>query len=191
MEDHMMVKSIELADDVFDELKTFAEPLVDDINSVIRKLIEAHKGKASKQANAVAPANQGLGGVMDFDPTSPPNLRHTTPTKIILGGKLFKPADTYWNTLLIEVIRRAADALPKKDVPNLVIVNHQTGERTDTGFRYIPEANLSVQGQDSVMAWKAIHHIAAQLGFPLEVEFRWQPKQDAAYPNGRGRMRLN
>jgi hypothetical protein len=139
----------------------------------------------------VPAAKQKTSGVMEFDPASPPNLRYTTPTKITLDGKLFKPTETYWNTLLIEVIRRAAGLVSEKNVPDLVIVNHQIGKKTDTGFKFIPEANLSVQGQDSVMAWKAIHHIAAQVGIPLEVEFRWQPKSKAAYPNGRARMSIN
>ena len=108
-----------------------------------------------------------------------------------MRDKLFKPTETYWNTLLIEVIRHAAGLVSQKNVPELVIVNHQVGKKTDTGFKFIPEANLSVQGQDSVMAWKAIHHVAAQVGIPVEVEFRWQPKAKAAHPGGHARMRVN
>lgn len=189
----MSVKEVTLAEDVFEDLKKFAEPLVDDINSVIRRLIDAYGGKTGAQPPAArAPAaTQKTSSVMEIDPSSPPSLRYTTPTKITLDGKLFKPAETYWNTLLIEVIRTAAGLVSQKNVPDLVIVNHQIGKKTDTGFKYIPEANLSVQGQDSVMAWKAIHHVAAQVGIPVEVEFRWQPKAKAAYPGGRARMRIN
>jgi hypothetical protein len=182
--------NVALAQDVFENLKQFAEPLVDDINSVIRKLIASYEETRGAHPAPLGPKPK-TAGLMEFDPASPPNLRYTTPTKITLDGKLFKPTETYWNTLLIEVIRQAAGLVSEKNVADLVIVNHQIGKKTDTGFKFIPEANLSVQGQDSVMAWKAIHHIAAQLGIPLEVEFRWQPKSRAAYPNSRARMRLN
>jgi hypothetical protein len=186
----MPTRNITLEEDVFADLKQFAEPLVDDINSVIRKLIDSYLQKTGATLSPT-PSKQKVGGVMEFDPASPPNLRYTTPTKITLDGKLFKPTETYWNTLLIEVIRRAAGLVSEKNVPDLVIVNHQIGKKTDTGFKFIPEANVSVQGQDSVMAWKAIHHVAAQLGIPVEVEFRWQSKAMAAYPGGRARMRVN
>lgn len=185
-----MVVNFTLQDDVLSRLQKHAKPLVDDINSVISRILDAYEGISIGPADSKS-GSKGASNVVECDPAAPPSLRHTSPTKIVLAGHLFKPNETYWNTLLVEVIRRAADVMPKEELLKLIIVNHQPGERTDTGFKYIEDADVSVQGQDSVMAWKAIHHIAAQLGFPIEVEFRWQAKEDAAYPNARGRLRLN
>ena len=177
---------------MFSGLKRLAEPLVDDVNSVLRRLIAAYEAAGRGQTGAGdKTAGTSASGIVEFDPASPPDLLHTTPTKITLAGRLFKPSETYWNTLLIEVIREAAKQLPRAELAKQIIVNHQPGQRTDTGFRYIPEAGISVQGQDSVRAWKAVNHIAAQSDLSVDVEFRWQPKAEAAYPNGRGRFRLN
>ena len=188
-----MVVNVPIDDDVFSGLKRLAEPLVDDVNSVLRRLIAAYESAGGGQAGAAQKSTGGSSssGIVEFDAASPPDLLHTTPTKITLAGRLFKPTETYWNTLLIEVIREAAKKVPKADLTKLIIVNHAPGERNDTGFRYIPEAGVSVQGQDSDRSWSAIHHIAAQTGLPVEVEFRWQPNPKAAYPNGRGRFRVN
>lgn len=187
-----MVINVPIDDDVFSGLKRLAEPLVDDVNSVLRRLIAAYEATGTARASTSDKATaSGYSGPVEFDPGTPPDLLHTTPTKVTLAGRLFKPSETYWNTLLIEVIREAAKKVSKPELAKLIIVNHQPGQRTDTGFRYIPEAGVSVQGQDSDRSWKAIHHIASQTGLPVEVEFRWQSNPKAAYPNGRGRFRIN
>lgn len=187
-----MTVSVPIDDDVFAGLKRLAEPLVDDVNSVIRRLIAAYDSAGGGVGGSTYGAVGGLvqSGIVEFDAASPPDLLHTTPTKITLAGRLFKPSDTYWNTLLIEVIREAAAKVSSAELAKLIVVNHEVGKRDDTGFRYIPEAGLSVQGQDSDRSWRAIHHVAAQLDLPVEVEFRWQPNPKAAYPNGRGRFRV-
>jgi hypothetical protein len=45
--------------------------------------------------------------------------------------------------------------------------------KEDMGYRYIPSANVSVQGHDAVGAWKATSHILKALHIPAKVVFVW------------------
>ena len=68
----------------------------------------------------------------------------------------------------------AAKVKGQDALKQLIIVNHVAGKKEYIGYRYIPSANVSVQGQDAVGAWKATAHIL---------------KARAAHP-GEGRLRL-
>jgi hypothetical protein len=65
-------------------------------------------------------------------------------------------------------------------------VNCEKGDRHDTGFTYLPEAGLSIQGQNANNAWRQAYVIASSVGIPVEVSFVWQNNAKAALPNTEG-----
>jgi hypothetical protein len=92
-----------------------------------------------------------------------------------------------WNGLLVEAIRKArANVKTVEDLSRLIIVNFVSGRKEDEGYKYLPEASLSVQGQDANSAWKGAFHIAQQLRCPIEVMFVWRHKEGAAFPGETG-----
>ena len=61
-------------------------------------------------------------------------------------------------------------------------MNFVDGEgQIDKGYRYIPEAGLSVQGQDANAAWRAAIHLIKAANMSVDVLFRWEDKEKAAY----------
>ena len=64
------------------------------------------------------------------------------------------------------------------------------GKKTDEGFRFLSDVNLSIQGQDANSAWKAACHIAQRLGCPLTATFIWRDKEGAAFPGIIGRFSI-
>ena len=176
-----MAHHIELPENTFAKLQKLAVPLVDTTISVIDRLIEfyetrKHHDDEHEGSSDPAPTTD------EFDPALPPDLTHT---KVIgMGfGNLMRRSRTSWNGLLIAAVKHAQNKLkdPQR-VRQLVIVNSVEGRKEDEGFAYLPEIDLSIQGQDANSAWKAAYHIARQADFPIRADFVWRHKPGALYP---------
>jgi hypothetical protein len=96
----------------------------------------------------------------------------------------------YWNSIMFEFVKIAIE---KKQSPaqlrNAIVVNFVEGEGAkEKGYRYFPDADLSVQGQDANQAWKATVHLAKILHVNLDVVFTWEANDKAAYPGQSAQM---
>ena len=74
------------------------------------------------------------------------------------------------------------------DLKKVIHVNMISGRKVDEGYRYLSEADISVQGQDANAAWQSAFYAAAHLSMPLEVVFVWRQKEGAAHPGVTGRL---
>src|SRR5258708_37635766 len=68
----------------------------------------------------------------------------------------------------------------------IATVNIVKGEKRDEGYDYIPEAGLSVQGQDANAAWRGVAMLAQNLHVPVEGSFLWRNKEGAEHPGKPG-----
>jgi hypothetical protein len=162
-------------------VQKFAEPLVDDLDSVLNKIMDIAEGKQG------APSPTGT--VKDFSGGNAPNLTFTKLLSAEVGGKILPKNETTWNHMLIEVIKQAAAKLNDAHaLKRLIIVNSTVGKKEDQGYRHIPGVGLSVQGQDAIGAWKAASHILKSMHIPGEVVFVWYDNQKAAHPNQTGKL---
>lgn len=173
---------------------------LDDLEKTVRDLT-ATKGssagteKVAAALSEVRNANTALYEALRtaaFSPEAPPSLTYTTPKKIVLNGTVFDKSKLYWNPLLFETVRQTAIALGKEKTKSLLEINHADGlAKQENGFRYIEEADLSVQGQDANRCWSQIYKLAKNANLTLEVEFVWQNTPKAAYPNLTGKFSVN
>jgi hypothetical protein len=62
------------------------------------------------------------------------------------------------------------------------------GRKDDEGYGYLPDIDVSVQGQDANAACRAIVVAAQGLGIGVDVGFMWRPKEGAAHPGERARL---
>jgi hypothetical protein len=162
-------------------MQKFAEPLIDDLDSVLNKIMDIAEGKQ----NAPTPT----ANVKDFSGGNPPNLTFTKLLSAEVGGKVLSKTETTWNHMLIEVIKQAAAKLNDVSaLKRLIIVNSVVGKKEDQGYRHIPEAGVSVQGQDAIGAWKAASHILKSMHISGEVVFVWYDNEKAAHPNQTGKL---
>src|SRR5262249_46487631 len=97
-----------------------------------------------------------------FDPFVPPNLTHTKITSAFFNGCALTPAS--WNGLLDEAVRTARRKLRSYgDLRKICHMNITEGQKTNEGYHFIPEAGVSVQGQDANDAWRCTAQIARQI----------------------------
>jgi hypothetical protein len=112
-------------------------------------------------------------------------LAHTRLLSATINGtELHRPK---WNSLMHEMhiwarkelgsfqaLREASDA------------NLRQGRYEDNGYKYIPKADLSIQGVDANAACEHAFRLAKVLNVSLKVTFEWRDKAEAAYPGQRG-----
>jgi hypothetical protein len=171
----------------FSRLQRHAEPLIDTIDTVINRVLdfyEAHHGTGVTPEVSPPPEITAK----TFNAMSPPDLTHTKVLSAKFNGTtLAKGAN--WNGLLREAIRKAKPhAKTPEDFKRFIVVNFVPGRKQGEGYEYLPEADVSVQGQDANGAWRGALHIAQQLGCPIEAVFMWRHKEKAAFPGETGRL---
>jgi hypothetical protein len=180
-----MVPQITISNSLYEKLKSLAIPFEDTQESVIARCVDFYASSHGKTPTS-QPADSG---VMSFPADGPPDLTFTRPTAITLDGVSYEKKDLYWNNLLFDVVARAAKKLPTDQLKKIILVNYADGKGAqDKGYRFIEDAKLSVQGQDSNAAWKAAFHIIKAVGMKIDVSFAWENKDKAAYPGKSGRM---
>jgi hypothetical protein len=181
-----MPHNVELPDDLFAKLQKHAIPFIDTPITVIERAVRALE---EGDEEPTAPAE---GGPRSFNPAAPPDLAFTTPKKAVVGGNVLPKNRTYWNNVMLAVIREAGlRRVSTDDLLSLITVNCEKGERHDTGFSYVSEAGLSIQGQNANNAWRQAYVIASSVGVPVEILFAWQNNPKAAMPNTVGSFHVD
>jgi hypothetical protein len=181
---------VDLSPATFTRLQAHAVPLVDTIESVINRLLDAYE---TKSGTPVAPADSDDGTITarQFNPNTPPDLRHTKVLAIEFDGRPLARGEANWNGLLNAAIREAkARAKSSADLKRLVTVNFVEGQKSDEGYRFLSDVGLSVQGQDANGAWKGACHVAQQLGREIKATFIWREKESAAFPGVTGEFHI-
>ena len=74
-------------------------------------------------------------------------------------------------------------SIDPRNIPNLTHTKLLSeGKKTDEGYSYLEDINLSIQGQDSNAACRGIVTMARYLKIRVELEFMWREKDGAAHP---------
>jgi len=174
---------ITIDESTFERLQVHAKPLVDTVDSVINRGLDALEALGSPPTPAAIEPNTAR----KIDPRALPSLTHTKVLDAVIEGDSL--AKTNWNAALDEMLRRTSKhidsfELLRKTCP----ANMVQGRKEDDGYSYLPEIDISVQGQDSNAACRAIVALAQNLGIGVDITFMWRPKDKAAFPGERGRL---
>lgn len=175
---------ITIQQSTYERLQQHAKAFVDTPDTVILRALDAldQLGGQTPAANGRAPDTERR-----IDPRALPRLTHTKVLDAAIDGRpLTKPN---WNLLLDDMIRHAMKRTGSfEKLQRLCPVNMVRGRKEDEGYGYLPDIDVSVQGQDANAACRAVITAAQGLGIPLEIGFMWRPKEGAAYPGERARI---
>ncbi len=178
--------SIDISDDLFVRLQKYATPFVDTPETVILRALEA-----LERPNGRAPPKLAVaaGTLPEFEAMHQPNLTFAKVVSALWNGQPVKPAN--WNRLLDTAITYAATQIGDLNkLRRIVGINIESGQKTDEGYHFLEDVNLSVQGQDANGAWRSIIFIAQNLKASVEVSFIWRNKAGAEHPGKAGSMRF-
>lgn len=178
-----MMPVIRITDEVFTRLQRHATPFVDTPATVIDKLLDYYEA-----GHGAAPptASQPTAPVASpFDPEDPPDLTHTR----VIAAEFDGRSARYWNELVDVAHLQAMAKLKSFEELRKATRSHLAkGHFRDSGFHYLPDINVSIQGIDSDLAWRNALHLARRISAPIRVEFEWRQKAGAAHPGKRGYM---
>ncbi len=170
---------ITLSEATYRKLQSFAEPFVDTEESVILAALDALS--FSRDQKTFKRSDDTETQIMAIDANSRVSLTHTRLRSAKVDGQpIYNPK---WNSvmqqLLVIAVKRQMTFGELKDATNARLYE---GVHTNDGFKYIPEAGLSVQGVNSQNAWDISLQLAQHLKIPIKVVFEWHNKPEAEHP---------
>jgi hypothetical protein len=172
---------ITLSDETFSKLQALAQPFLDTPESVISTIAQAELERRGGTGNGSSPGKTAGEQVLRLSPDSHEDLTHTRLLSATVDGRpIHRPK---WNGVLdhlhllgrqrmgsFEALRRASGA------------NIREGRYEENGYRYLPEADLSIQGVDANLAWDHSLGLARALKIPIQLRVEWRKKDGAAHP---------
>lgn len=180
---------IEISDHLFGRAQALAVPLVDTIESVFERAITALEKHGSK---AASPSLAPVIDYKEFPPNAPPILTHTKVDSCTFQGERLPNQHLYWNHIMRMALDVAvANGYTGRRLLDIMVVPAVVGTKTDEGFSYFAEAGVSIQGQDSIGAWRQIAHLANALGLKIEVKFRWTENPKSPHPGQKGMFHID
>jgi len=172
-----MSPTIALSDETYSMLQALAQPLVDTSESVISKLAKAELERRGDSSQTV---DEGL-QVIRLNPDSPKDLTHTRLLSAIVDSHpIHRPK---WNGVLEYLHILAHQRMGSFEAVRLATgANIREGKYEESGYKYITEADLSIQGVDANIAWDHSLRLARALGVPIELRLEWRNKESATHP---------
>ncbi|WP_228061800.1 T4SS efffector SepA family protein [[Phormidium] sp. LEGE 05292] len=176
-----MMPVVRIPDPLYKRLQAIAVPFEDTPITVIERLLNDYEARNQTQQISQTDNYKIL------NPHTPSNLQHTRVIQATIDNKEIRQPN--WNKIVNAAhelaVRRgmSVDELRKQTLSHVV-----KGEKSDCGFRYIPEANISVQGVDANLAWRNTFHLVEKLKVSIEIYIEWRNKEEAAFPGEKGKL---
>jgi len=176
-----MSPTITLSEETYKKLQALAMPFVDTPESVISDLAEEELRRRGTQANGHTNDKSTGATYLTLNPDSHENLTHTRILSAKVDGRpIHRPK---WNGILDHLHVLAHQRLNSFDaVRRATGANIREGRFEENGYRYLPEAGLSIQGVDANLAWDHSLRLARALNIPVEIRLEWRRKEAAARP---------
>jgi hypothetical protein len=173
--------TITLSDVVDAKLKTLVtEPFSDTRESIVERLIDeevARRGIPSVRNGH----RQTVDNHRRLNPDSPDNLAFARVRSATIDGR--EVSRPKWNSIMAELhilgIRRLGSFPELQRVSRARI---RSGRFEDEGYKYLSDADLSIQGVDSNQAWATSLHLARALRMPIKLTVEWRDTPRAAHP---------
>ncbi|MEH2293064.1 T4SS efffector SepA family protein [Nostoc sp.] len=169
---------IRIPDPIYKRLQAIAVPFEDTPITVIEKLLNEYEAHHQSQQISETENDRVIEPGVS-------NLQHTRVLRAIMGGEEIHQPN--WNKILDaahELAIRQGVSVDK--LMKLTLAHVVKGEKINSGFHYLPEVNISIQGVDSNLAWRNTLHLMKNLKMPIEIHFEWRDKEGAAHPGEKG-----
>ncbi|MBR9650865.1 T4SS efffector SepA family protein [Thalassovita aquimarina] len=181
--------TIEITEHDFLRLQRYAEPLVDTATTAFTKVLDMLESINAAEEAVPSMSEKNGRKVEVFGAGSIPPLRHA---KLMAGSFRGKSPDkATWDAM----VRLALETLFSEygDVQMLrgtSGANVVQGQKTDEGYKYLPDLGFSYQGVSAEDAVEIIVRSARVLNANAWIDFVWRNKADAFRPGEQGRIEI-
>src|SRR5438046_4532767 len=174
--------TLEIPEALYKRLQKHAVPFVDTPLSVIEKWADHFEYAQNGKTASTAELPTVEYGAKKLDPLRPPDLFHTR-----ARGTFGTTPFSNWNDL----VRIAHIAAFKKagsfdELRHVTYAQVAKDERSDSGYKFVKEIGISVQGVDANHAWQHALRLAKYLREPLRAIIEWRHNPKAAHPGETG-----
>jgi len=177
---------VTIKDSTFGRLQRHAKPLVDTIDTVVNRALDALEQTG---ASPIPESGHGIPAERRIDPRALPSLTHTKVLEASIDGEPIARAN--WNSLLDETLRRVMKRVGSfEKLKQVCPVNMVKGRKEEEGYSYLADIEVSVQGQDANSACRTVVTAAQTLGMAVNISFMWRHKEAAAHPGERARLQI-
>ncbi|WP_148220315.1 T4SS efffector SepA family protein [Nostoc punctiforme] len=179
-----MMPVIRIPDPIYKRLQALAVPFEDTPITVIEKLLNEYEARYQPQ-QVFETENYKV-----LEPDTPSNLHYTRVLRAVIGSQEIHQPN--WNKIVDAAHKMAIrEGFSVEELIKLTLAHIVKGEKINSGFHYLPEVNISIQGVDSNLAWRNTLHLMKNLKMPIEIYFEWRDKEGAAYPGEKGKLIWN
>jgi hypothetical protein len=192
---------VRIPDSIYKRLQEIAVPFEDTPVTVIEKLLDEYEARQKSQqisqaedfsetSNSAAENYLATENYHVLNPDSPGNLHHTRVLQAYINNQQIKKPN--WNRIVDKVHELAINqGMSLEELIKVTLCHIVLGEKNDSGFHYLPDVNISVQGVDANLAWRNTLHLLKTLQMPVEVYFEWRNKEGAVHPGEKGKLIWN
>jgi hypothetical protein len=179
-----MMPVVRIPDPIYKRLQAIAVPFEDTPITVIERLLSEYEAR-HKPEEITESENYRV-----LDPDAPPNLHHSRVVRAVIGDSEIRQPN--WNKIVDKAhLLAIGQGISPEALIKLTLSHVVQGENNTSGFHYLPQVNISVQGVDANLAWRNILHLAKNLKVPIEIYFHWRDKEESAYPGEKGKLVWN
>ena len=194
-----MMPIVIIPEPIYKRLQAIAVPFEDTPITVIERLLNEYEARCQPNdvddIEDIIEDDDDIEDIIEddddieniLDPDNPDNLRHTRVMQAVIGD--IEIRQPHWNRIVGTIhLLALRQGLSMDDLIKLTLSNVVKGEKNTCGFRYFPEANISVQSVDANTAWRNTLYLAKKLKVQVGVSFKWLDKKGAAYPGEKGQL---
>lgn len=176
---------IEIPEALFERIKKHAIPFVDLTPIAVIERWADHFESEGTHVDSETKSGRNPQEDVDekFSPFSPPDFMHTR-----CRGTFASIPFKKWNDLLrIAHVKAFSKAGSFDSLKNITHAQIRRGDHSgDSGYHYVKEIDISIQGVDANHAWLYTMQLAKFLKSPLCVTVEWRHNEKAAFPGKTG-----
>ncbi len=179
----LMSINLEIPESLFSRIQKHAIPFVDLTPIAVIERWANHFEKNQSKDQPITSVRAFESDAKKFNPMTPPDLMHTR-CQGTFGNAQFRK----WNDLVrvahTHAFKRAQSFETLKTVTHAQI---RKGDHSgDSGYHFVPEVDISIQGVDANHAWLYAFRLAQYLKTPVRVAIEWRQNEKAAFPGEMG-----
>ena len=169
---------IEISDSDFARMKRIAEPFVDTPKTIVSKLLDHFEARST--GTDVKPSKRSE-HVEVYPFEAPPPLVHVKFISGVIGQN--SPKTQSWDAMVALCLELCLEYRDDVEwISHQIDLNIVRGKKTDEGYKYLKEKDVSYQRVSAQHAASVIGKCSKLLGEGAYVDFIWRQKEDAYAP---------